>query len=74
MLNKTRMDEGGEDIREILSGDEREIAVAIISSWNGDGEPAMVAERTNENTRKERAEWADDTVGGQCELGRMILL
>ena len=48
------MDECGEEIREILSEDERGIAVAVISSWSGDGGPAMVAERTNENPRKGR--------------------
>ena len=36
-----RVGERGADIREILSGDEQEIAVAIISSWSGDGGPAM---------------------------------
>ena len=66
MLNKTRMDEGGEDIREILSGDEREIAVAIISSWNGDGEPAMVAERTN--GKRERS-GLTIPLGGNVSLG-----
>ena len=48
-----RVDERGEDIKEILSEDEQGTAVAVISSWSGDGRSAMVAERTNENTRKE---------------------
>ena len=40
-------------ISEILSGDERGIAAAVISSWSGDGGPAKAAKRANENTRKE---------------------
>ena len=60
------MDERGEDIREILSEDERGIAVAVISSWSGDGGPAMVAERTNENPRKGRTDWTD---GANVSLG-----
>ena len=60
------MDERGKDIREILSEDERGMAVAVISSWSGDGGPAMVAERTNENPRKGRTDW---TGGANVSLG-----
>ena len=59
VLGEGRVEERGEDIREILSEDERGIAVAVISSWSGDGGPAIVAERTNENPRKGRANWTD---------------
>ena len=47
------MDKRGIDMIEILREDGRGIAAVIISSWSGNGEPSMVSERTNENTRKE---------------------
>ena len=68
------MDERSEDIRKILSEDGRGIAVPLIPSWSGDEGPAMMAERTNEDPRKRRTDYADDAGGQQYELGGMILL
>ena len=68
------MDERGKDIRKILSEGGRGITVPLIPSWSGDEGPAMMAERTNEDPRKGRADCADDAGGRQNELGGKILL